>query len=249
MVKYFCNRCNKEIIKSDVIKMRIDYPNGSVGLYHYCRECSAALKSFLTTTVEPLPDDIESKDSSEDDNDCTNEDGFQNSKPSFTLILDDGRDLRTVQQQQAFMDLSPIRLADMQAYLQPEKPVRHSSRSYVDRAVRAVLMFYCGEPLFDIRKKLGMQIANLNSALCGHVSAGTYARWFGVIPKFEDQDGNNIDPSQVIALVKSGMRISYVKEECGACSEDAIFDVIEFFIGFKLDDVSRLRWLRSDGSK
>lgn len=262
MIMYFCNRCGHEIPKSQVNTVHRLRGESKI-VSHYCKTCYAVICEALDEKIN-RKEEVPIKDEEHESKPCAIYGPVEQSKPEsaisevpdsmtesvthpYPLLTSDGHDIEVLQKQEPVIELQPLRKDVMQAYLQPTPPAPMAARAVISRAIRTIISFYRGTNRMLIQKRYFITSQSYNVILRGHVSMDTYARWFDRSYEIYNDSYQKIDVGEVLSFVGAGNKIKDIISDSLCDNEDQVFEILEHFLGFRIDDCARIKYKKELG--
>lgn len=227
MIKYVCDKCDKEITnRNGMVSLTVVGPGGSKKVTHYCSQCvepalallskSAVEQPVMTEDVEeevrkPEPVSDEAKDTTSFSIDSAN-------------MIKDGTPI---------MNVKPINDHDASLYLVNTLPGNTSARRSMKQFFKALIGFYRGATRVEIMQRAGMSALDYNQTMHRFVSLPVYKRWFdGRV--FFNEAGDKIHVGEVLSFVEASMPLNEIVSETNVDNKGQVIEILEYYTGVQI---------------
>ena len=221
MIKYVCDKCDKEITnRNGMVSLTVVGPGGSKKVTHYCSQCVKPALTLLSkdnieksVTVEEAEEEVRKPEPVSDE-----------AKDATDDFIKDGTPI---------MNVKPINDHDASLYLVNTLPGNTSARRSMKQFFKALIGFYRGATRAEIMQRAGMSALDYNQTMHRFISLPVYKRWFdGRV--FFNEAGDEIHVGEVLSFIEASMPLNEIVSETNVDNKRQIIEILEYYTGVQI---------------
>lgn len=155
---------------------------------------------------------------------------YRKSDPVDQIFTRTGTELSKLDCENGIIEsMQPINNDWAYGYLRPSDTKELSLRSEISKTLRMLIMFYRGDPVNVIARRVGVTAQSMHYVLNNFGSANAYERWCRPNKVFKNSVGGTIDCGKLLTFIGGMLPWEEIKVECKVQRKD-VREILTYFL-------------------